>query len=224
MRLFACLGLVAVIVGVGACGTGDDAVVQGDTFQFVSPGGQTVITYAPADRAPVAPISGEDLVSGNPLSLTDSRFAGKAVVINVWGSWCAPCRAESPALEQIYEKYRDAGAAFLGINLRDNRQSAQDFIADRNVGYPSLYDFPGATLAALTTPTSVVPTTIVLDRAHRPAVVYLRAITADELGAAVQRVLDETPGGSDPVTSSPVTSSAATSSAATSSPATGTPR
>lgn len=166
---------------------------QGDTFQFVSPGGQTVITYDPADRKEIAEISGEDLVSGKPLSLNDPRFAGKAVVINVWGSWCGPCRGEASALEQVYEKYRADGAEFLGINLRDNRQSAQDFVADRNVGYPSIYDFPGASLAALTTPTSVVPTTIVLDRQHRPAAVFLRAVSADELGAAVARVVAESP-------------------------------
>ena len=53
------------------------------------------------------------------------------------------------------------------------------------------YDFDGATLASMTTPTSVVPTTIVLDRDHRPAAVFLKAITADELGSTVQRVLAE---------------------------------
>ena len=69
----------------------------------------------------------------------------------------------------------------FGINLRDDRQSARDFIADREVAYPSIYDFAGATLAAWKVPTAVLPTTIILDRKHRPAVVFLKALTTDEL-------------------------------------------
>lgn len=181
----------ALIIALAGCGTGDDAVSQGNTFQFVSPGGQTVISYDAADRKPVAPLSGPDLVTDQQLSLDDPRFQDKVVVVNVWGSWCGPCRGEAAALEQTYEKTKADGVEFLGINLRDDRASAKDFVADRNVGFPSIYDFDGATLAALTTPTSVVPTTIILDRQHRPAAVFLKAITADELTAKVTQVAGE---------------------------------
>lgn len=181
----------ALIIALAGCGTGDDSVSQGNTFQFVSPGGQTVISYDAADRKPVAPLSGPDLVTDQQLSLDDPRFQDKVVVVNVWGSWCGPCRGEAAALEQTYEKTKADGVEFLGINLRDDRASAKDFVADRNVGFPSIYDFDGATLAALTTPTSVVPTTIILDRQHRPAAVFLKAITADELTAKVTQVAGE---------------------------------
>ncbi|GAB25944.1 cytochrome c biogenesis protein ResA [Gordonia polyisoprenivorans NBRC 16320 = JCM 10675] len=220
MRIIAAL-LVSLALGVAltACGTGDDAVSQGDTFQFVSPGGQTVITYDQADRKHIADVSGENLTTGKPLSLSDPEFADKAVVINVWGSWCGPCRGEAAALEQVYEQYQGQGVNFLGINLRDNRQSAQDFVDDRHVGYPSIYDFAGASLAALTTPTSVVPTTIVLDRQHRPAAVFLRAVSADELGAMVGKVIaeDPAPGGSAASSTSTAPASSTPASAAPSS-------
>ncbi|MDF3284002.1 MULTISPECIES: TlpA disulfide reductase family protein [unclassified Gordonia (in: high G+C Gram-positive bacteria)] len=220
MRIVAAL-LVSLALGVAltACGTGDDAVSQGDTFQFVSPGGQTVITYDQADRKHIADVSGENLTTGKPLSLSDPEFADKAVVINVWGSWCGPCRGEAAALEQVYEQYQGQGVNFLGINLRDNRQSAQDFVDDRHVGYPSIYDFAGASLAALTTPTSVVPTTIVLDRQHRPAAVFLRAVSADELGAMVGKVIaeDPAPGGSAASSTSTAPASSTPASAAPSS-------
>lgn len=220
MRIVAAL-LVSLAFGVAltACGTGDDAVSQGDTFQFVSPGGQTVITYDQADRKHIADVSGDDLTSGKLLSLSDPQFADKAVVINVWGSWCGPCRGEAAALEQVYEQYKSQGVNFLGINLRDNQQSAQDFVDDRHVGYPSIYDFAGASLAALTTPTSVVPTTIVLDRQHRPAAVFLRAVSADELGAMVGKVIAEDPapsGSPASSTSTPPASSTPASAAASS--------
>ncbi|WP_439031790.1 TlpA family protein disulfide reductase [Gordonia terrae] len=186
--------LSALVIMIAGCSTGDDAVAQGNTFQFVSPGGQTVITYPVEDRKPIADLGGEDLVTGQPLSLSDPRFVGKAVVINVWGSWCGPCRGEADDLERVYERHRDAGVEFLGINLRDDRESAKDFVIDRNVGFPSIYDFPGMSLAALTTPTSVVPTTIVLDRRHRPAAVFLKAVSDAELDEVVQRVSAEPAG------------------------------
>ncbi|GAA1460621.1 TlpA family protein disulfide reductase [Williamsia maris] len=182
--------LSAVLVVVVGCGTGDDAVVQGDTFQFVSPGGNTQITYdPPASRKKVADLSGEEVVSGKRIGLTD--FTGQVVVVNVWGQWCAPCRAEAPDLEQVYEENKDAGVAFLGINFRDNRQDAKDYIANQNLAYPSIFDYPGRTLVRLTTPTSVVPTTVVLDRYHRAAAVYLRTVSAEELDPLVKRLAAE---------------------------------
>lgn len=188
----AVLALICVVpwVATGCGSAGDDAVAQGGTFQFVSPGGQTVITYdPPASRQRIADVYGPDVVTDQTIGLDD--FAGKVVVINVWGSWCGPCRGEADDLEHVYAQNKASGVEFLGINLRDNRQAAKDFIIDRKVAFPSIYDFAGLTLAALTTPTSVVPTTIVLDRDHRPAAVFLKAITADELGSTVQRVLAE---------------------------------
>lgn len=187
------LSLIAAAGIVTGCGTGDDAVTQGDTFQFVSPGGQTVINYPAADRKQIADLSGPNLQTDKPVSLSDPEFENQVVVVNVWGSWCGPCRGEADDLETVYEQTRGLGVNFLGINLRDDKQSARDFVADRKVGFPSIYDFNGLTLAALTTPTSVVPTTVVLDRKHRPATVFLKAITADELGATVRRVAAEDP-------------------------------
>lgn len=191
------VALIAVLTVLGVllsgCSGGNDAVAQGDTFQFVSPGGKTTITYPESERKPIADLVGPDLVTDQQIDV-DKDFAGKVTVINVWGSWCGPCRAEADDLETVYEQNKDKGVAFVGINLRDDRASAKDFVADRKVGYPSIYDFDGATLASMTTPTSVVPTTVVLDRKHRPAAVYLRTVSSDELGAMVEKVAAEDSG------------------------------
>lgn len=181
----------AVLLLATGCSTGNDAVAQGNTFQFVSPGGKTVIEYAPADRKQVAPLRGGDLFTRKSVALSDATFTDKVVVINVWGSWCGPCRGEADGLQRVYAQTQRTGVAFLGINFRDDRASAQDFVTDRKITYPSLYDYDGATLAALTTPTSVVPTTVVLDRKHRPAVVYLQSVSGEELRAAVTKVAAE---------------------------------
>src|SRR5690606_34719488 len=159
--LLACVALVAALAG---CSTGTDAVAQGGTFEFVSPGGRTDIFYdPPASRGTIGELSGPDLMNdGETIAVSD--FAGQVVVLNLWGQWCGPCRAEVPALEDVYEATKDSGVAFLGINVRDaQRDKAQDFVTANEVGYPSIYDPPMRTLLALggNFPTSVIPTTLV---------------------------------------------------------------
>ena len=88
---------------VSGCATGTDAVATGGTFDFVSPGGQTDIFYdPPSDRGAVGELSGPDLMDeGATTSLSD--FEGEAVVLNVWGQWCGPCRGEADDLEDRNE-------------------------------------------------------------------------------------------------------------------------
>ena len=187
------LVVLAVLV-LSACGTGTDAVEQGGTFDFVSPGGKTAIFYdPPSDRGTIGKMSGPDLmIDGKTTSLSD--FAGKAVVINLWGQWCGPCRGEAGDLEKVYENTKDLGVAFLGINVKDYQQDkARDFATDNNVTYPSIYDPAMRSLIALggNFPTSVIPTTIVLDRSHRVAAVFLKSLVAQELQTVVERVAKE---------------------------------
>ena len=191
-------GLLAVIctaaVSLSACASGDDAVAQGGTFDLVSPGGQTEIFYdPPADRGTIGTVSGPDLMTeGKTTSLDD--FAGQVVVLNVWGQWCGPCRGEANDLEQVYEETKDQGVSFLGINVRDNQQDkAQDFVIDNKVSYPSIYDPAMRTMIALgqNYPTSVIPTTIVLDREHRVAAVFLKELLTEDLKPVVERVAQE---------------------------------
>jgi thiol-disulfide isomerase/thioredoxin len=178
---------------LSACSAGKDAVAQGSTFEFVSPGGQTKIFYDPPPTRGVAPeLSGEDLMEpGKQIRLSD--YAGKVVVLNIWGSWCGPCRAEMPELQRVYDQTKDTGVQFLGIDVRDEPRTApQDFIRDRGVTYPSIYDPPGRSLLALKGyPRNVVPSTIVLDRQHRVAAIFLTALLDTDLRPVVQRLAAE---------------------------------
>jgi thiol-disulfide isomerase/thioredoxin len=191
-RLLAVLAMVAVLLA--GCSTGDDAVAQGGTFEFVAPGGKTDINYdPPASRGRPGPLSGPDLLDpAKSISLND--FAGKVVVINIWGQWCGPCRAEITQLQKVYEQTRDLGVSFLGIDVRDNDIDApRDFVKDRKITFPSIYDPAMRTMIAFggKYPTTVIPSTVVLDRDHRVAAVFLRELLAEDLLPVVQRLAAE---------------------------------
>ncbi|EID81366.1 putative thiol-disulfide oxidoreductase [Rhodococcus opacus RKJ300 = JCM 13270] len=185
--------MCAALLTAPACATGADAVAQGGTFDFVAPGGQTDIFYDPPQaRGSIGALTGPDLMTDRPVSLAD--YAGHVVVINLWGQWCAPCRSEADDLERAYTATADRGVRFLGINVRDpGRDKAQDFVVDNAVTYPSIYDPPMRTLLALggSYPTSVIPSTLVLDRQHRVAAVFLRALLTEDLQPVIERVAAE---------------------------------
>ena len=192
---FVAVAVAGLLVG---CSTGDDAVAQGGTFEFVSPGGKTDISYNPPDhRGRPGPVAGPDLMDPTrTVSVDDPAgpFAGHVVVINVWGQWCGPCRSEVSQLQQVYDATRADGVTLLGIDVRDNnREAAQDFVKDRKVTFPSIYDPAMRTMIAFggKYPTSVIPSTLVLDRQHRVAAVFLRELLAADLQPVVQRIAAE---------------------------------
>lgn len=171
--------------------TGCAAPDNGATFSFHSPGGQVEIFYDEDERAPLPDFGGESLMEpGSEVRLSD--FNDQIVVLNAWGQWCAPCRAEVDDLQEIQEGLGDEGTV-LGINVRDyNPQIARDFVTDNAVTYPSIYDPPFKTAANLGgVPSSVIPTTIVLDKQHRPAAVFLREVTAQDVLSVADQLKGE---------------------------------
>lgn len=116
--------------------------------------------YTGDDRAALPALTGQDL-NGQPLDAAD--YAGQAMVLNVWGSWCGPCRAEAPDLVAVAADY--PAVQFLGIDTRDNPSSANAFVRNFDISYPSWDDQDGAVLGKLSglVPISAVPSTLVID-------------------------------------------------------------
>ncbi len=184
--------MAVLLLAVTGCTTGKDAVVTGGSFNFVSPGGKVDITYDVADRQKSPTLSGDDLMNeGKQLSIAD--FPGKVVVLNLWGQWCGPCRVEAPEMQKVYDQTKASGVEVVGIDLRDNdRQPPQDFMRDRKLTYPSIYDPSGRTLLQLSGyPRNIIPSTIVLDKQHRVAAVFLRDMLATDLLPVVERLAAE---------------------------------
>jgi thiol-disulfide isomerase/thioredoxin len=187
----AVLALVLALVLAGCSGT-KDAVEPGQEFTFVAPGGRTTITYDPPEsRGTLRSLSGDSLLQpGTTVGL--ESYPGRVVVLNIWGSWCGPCRTEAPDLQFVAESTAAAGVTVLGVDVRDDRAAAQDFVRDRGLTYDSVFDPPGRTLAGLRGyPRNTVPSTIVLDRQHRVAAVYLTVVRVPELVPLVQRLAAE---------------------------------
>ena len=193
----AVLAAAAIALPLAGCSQDSDnaqnAVATGGNFEFITPGGEKVINYEESERKPLRTFSGEDVRdTDKTISLED--YDGEIVVLNSWGQWCAPCRAEADDLQEVHSELqkRKIGTV-LGINVRDyNPQVSNDFLEDNGLKYPSIYDPPFKTAAALGgVPTSVVPTTIVLDKQHRPATVFLRSITAKDVMDVVDKLEKE---------------------------------
>jgi thiol-disulfide isomerase/thioredoxin len=187
------LGLVAALVTAAclsaACG-GTDAVsqdVNGSNGYQV--GDDHTAWIAPGDRAAVGAVHGT-LLDGRTFDL--ARWRGHVVVVNFWGSWCAPCRDEASGLQQVYRDDAGKGVEFLGVDIRDSRASAQTFDRANRVTYPSVFD--PSNLVALDfrgVPPNATPTTIVLDRQGRIAARHSGSIIYTTLRDLVDRALTE---------------------------------
>jgi thiol-disulfide isomerase/thioredoxin len=120
-----------------------------------------VTTYAAGSRPALPEVSGRTL-DGTETSLASRH--GHVVVINIWASWCGPCRTESPALARAAEQTAGLGVLFVGIDEQDVAANARAFAEEAGTTYPQLVDEDGTILAALRlVPLSAIPSTIVLD-------------------------------------------------------------
>jgi thiol-disulfide isomerase/thioredoxin len=184
---------VIALVAVAAAGC-DGGNIGGD-----NPGssGQSFVghsfesTFYSVGHRPDAPAVTGTTIGGQRLSL--SAYRGDTIVLNFWGSWCAPCRAEAPALGQLARKLATENVRFIGIDIRDQPDSALAFMQTFNVGYPSLND-PDDEIALefhSTVPPASIPTTLVIDRSGRIAVRVFGAASYAELQALISKVIGQ---------------------------------
>lgn len=178
-----------------ACGDGDGSgKSSGSAGGNYVTGSSGISTVAKADRTEAPKLDGET-VDGKTLDTTTLK--GKVVVLNVWGSWCPPCRAEAPYFAKVAKELEAAGqpVAFVGINTRDNtKQNAASFEETYGITYPSLFDpngklmlrFPKGTLNP-----NAIPSTLVLDKDGKIAARTLAAVNEEKLRSMIEPLLAE---------------------------------
>ena len=135
----------------------------------------------PAGHRPLAPdITGTSL-TGTAIKL--SGYRGKTVVLNFWGSWCAPCRGEAPVLALLDKQYGSKGVAFLGDDVGDTPANALAFTRGEGITYPSINDQGYAVVAQLSqvVPVKDTPTTVVIDKTGHVAGTILGAVNYGDM-------------------------------------------
>jgi peroxiredoxin len=158
----------------------------------VTPTSSWARTAEKGERATAPDLSGKT-IDGRQLDV--ASYKGKIVVLNVWGSWCPPCRAEAPYFGKVYKDLKSKGVQFVGINTRDtSTRNARAFEKQYDITYPSLYDPTGQLMLRFKKGTlnpQAVPSTLVLDREGRIAARSLAALSEEKLRSMIAPVLAE---------------------------------
>jgi thiol-disulfide isomerase/thioredoxin len=144
--------------------------------------------YGRSAEPAVPRVTGTTL-SGQKLAL--SQYRGHVVVLNFWGSWCTPCRAEAPVLASLARHYGRSGVRFLGVDIRDSPASAQAFLRNFKISYPSLND-PGDVIAldfSSTVPPSGIPTTLVISPGGRVTARVIGEVSYPGLRGLISRAM-----------------------------------
>lgn len=126
------------------------------------------------------------LLGGDYLSLDELR--GKVVLLNFWATWCEPCRDEMPAMQRVYERYRDQGFEIVGINLREPEVTVKGFVSQLGLTFPIVYDLTGEVYDAyLVRP---MPTSYFVDRQGIIRFLFIGPMTEEDIERRIRILLD----------------------------------
>ena len=189
-------GAVVGVIMVAALVAAWMLIVRPDAPESGSTGGSPNATdvvqqYEPGERRSITPFTAS-LLDGTELNSED--LLGRPTVVNLWGSWCVPCRDEAPDLVRVAREF-DGRVRFLGLNVRDSPDAARAFERSFEVPYQSVHPddsartilaFDGALTAA------AIPTTVVLDSEGRVAARVVGQVNATTLRGLITDVLDQT--------------------------------
>ena len=178
IRNFIFVPLIAL--ALSSCGGGGSSIAE---ESFVS-GNGSVSYIKPSDRIAAPALSGMTL-SGKNYTFN----VGQVAVVNVWASWCAPCRAEAPTLAALSEKYTDV--AFMGILTRDNPVNAEAFARRFALPYPTLIDDSVLIGFRKSLPANAIPSTVLIDKRGDVAARISGEVTFASLSELIEKVSAE---------------------------------
>ncbi|WP_052207354.1 TlpA family protein disulfide reductase [Sinomonas humi] len=193
LRLAAAVPAAALsVAALSACTSNDPLAAQaraGDDKNYVA-GDGSVTEYAKDQRKPPVSFTGT-LYDGT--TVDSKTFLGHVAVLNFWFAACAPCRVEAPSLKALHDEFAPQGVIFYGVNLRDEKGTAEAFEQTFAMPYPSFNDQDGRVLLAVSgvVPPGAVPTTLVLDKQGRVSARILGELDKGTLKALIQTAAAE---------------------------------
>ena len=176
-RFLPFLILSALLVG---CGAGTSSPGNGSSYVA----GNGSVTFIEAKNRVAAPV-----ISGTALDGANIAPLKGVSVLNVWASWCGPCRAEAPTLQAIATQYPNV--YFLGLLTRDDDDAARAFLRRFKITYPSLHDDDLILEFGKTLPPNAIPSTVILDAKGRIAARISGEVTVAGLRGVLDKVLAE---------------------------------
>jgi thiol-disulfide isomerase/thioredoxin len=180
MKIRSLVLLPLMAVALSSCGGGGSSIAE---ESFVS-GNGSVSYIKQSDRIAAPQLSGMTL-SGKNYTFS----GGQVAVVNVWASWCAPCRAEAPTLIALSEKYTEV--AFIGILTRDNPVNAEAFERRFAIPYPTLIDDSVLIGFRKSLPANAIPSTVVIDKSGNVAARISGEVTVASLSELIEKVSGE---------------------------------
>jgi cytochrome c biogenesis protein CcmG/thiol:disulfide interchange protein DsbE len=139
------------------------------------------------DRPDAPDFTLERLDRGGKLQLSSLR--GKAVVLNVWASWCGPCKEEAPFLEDVWQKNRGRGLVVLGLDAKDFRADARRFARRYDLTFPLVYDGPGSTIDGYGV--TGFPETFVIDRDGKVVAAFAGAVNGEDERVRLESAIED---------------------------------
>jgi cytochrome c biogenesis protein CcmG, thiol:disulfide interchange protein DsbE len=151
-------------------------------------GGSDLASAASRGERPAAPdFTLERLDEDGELTLSELR--GRAVVVNFWASWCIPCKEEAPFLEELWRESRARGLVIVGVDAKDFRRDAREFVERFGLTFPIVYDGPGEILGDWGI--TGFPETFVLDRQGRVVDAFVGAVNGEAERERLRRAIDD---------------------------------
>lgn len=182
--------LMLLLSGCGSSAEADDPGAAGADSGFVAGDGSIVILEE--SQRPAAPDLVGETLDGGTFRLSD--HLGEAVVLNVWASWCAPCRAEAPTLATLAGEFAGQGVQFAGLDTRDSDVSARAFVDRFAIPYPNIIDRDGRLqlLFSDSLPPQAIPSTLVIDPQGRVAARALGKVSEASLRGIIEELAPTT--------------------------------
>ncbi|MGB9753218.1 MAG: alkyl hydroperoxide reductase [Roseiflexus castenholzii] len=153
------------------------------------------LTPAPGDMQPAprighpAPEFTLTAIDGTEMTLSDLR--GQVVLINLWASWCPPCRAEMPAIQHAYERFHDQGFIVLAVNQQEDVATVVQYMHDQQLTFPALLDSDARVGAAYQV--RMLPSSFFVDRRGMIRAVYRGPMSRGMIEGTIEQLIAETP-------------------------------